>query len=135
MFAPKRRQQIVIDRRTAAQPAISRVLLAQAIDRPRRADPFQGRIQPHRQHYLRIRGRPSGNRIARFDPVVKLAQIQTFDKGPNQPRSMVVRQLTVQIDHVPTQLRAVRTDDPNTLAHRNPLIPTNRIIQQKRDNS
>ena len=131
----KRRQQIVIDRCTAAQPAIGRMLLAQAIDRPRRADPLQRRIKPHRQHHLRIRRRAPGNRVARLDPIVKFAQIQTFDKGPNQPRSVVVRQLAIQVDHLPTQLRAVRTNDPSTLAHRNPPNPTNRIISQQCNNS
>ena len=111
------------------------MLLAQAIDRPRRADPLQRRIKPHRQHHLRIRRRAPGNRVARLDPIVKFAQIQTFDKGPNQPRSVVVRQLAIQVDHLPTQLRAVRTNDPSTLAHRNPPNPTNRIISQQCNNS
>jgi hypothetical protein len=103
-------------------------LLAQSIDRPRRADPLQRRIKPNCQDHPRIRCRPPGNRVARLDPVVKLAQIQTCHKGPHQPCSVVVRQLAVQVDNVPAQLRAVRTDDPNALAHRSPPTPTNRII-------
>jgi hypothetical protein len=43
---------------------------------------------------------PAGNRVTRLDPIVKLAQIQAFDKRPNQPRPVVVRQLAVQIDHI-----------------------------------
>jgi len=113
----------VIDRRTAAQPAIGRVLLAQPVDRPRRADPFQRGIKPNRQYHLGIGCRPPSHRVARLDAVVKLAQIQTFHKGPNQPCSVVVRQLTVQVDHIPAQLCAVRTNDPNTFAHRNPPTP------------
>ena len=123
VLAPKRRQQIVIDRRPAAQPAIGRVLLAQSVDRPRRADPLQCRIKPNCQDHLRIGCRPPGNRVARFDPIVKLAQIQTFHKGPNQPGSVVVRQLAVQIDHLPAQLSAVGTYHPHSLAHHNPPNP------------
>src|SRR6516164_4141471 len=121
--SPKRGQQIVIDRGPAAQPAIGRVLLTQAVDRPRRADPLQRRIKPDRQHHPGIGGRPAGNRVARLDPLVKLAQIQTFDKRPNQPRPVVVWQLAVQIDHVPAQLRPVRADHPHSLAHSGPPLP------------
>jgi len=49
-----------------------------------------------------------------------LVHVPALHKGPHQPRPVVVWQLAVQIDHFPAQLRAVRTDDPNTLAHRNP---------------
>ena len=123
ILAPKLGQQIVVDRRTAAQPAIGRVLLTQAVDRPRRTDPLQCRVQPDRQHHLRIGCRPSGNRVTRLDPVVKLAQIQTFNKRPNQPRPMVVRQLAIQIDHVPAQLSPVWTDHPHTFVHSGPPLP------------
>jgi hypothetical protein len=51
--------------------------------------------------------RPAGNRVTRLDPIVKLAQIQAFDKRPNQPRPVVVRQLAVQIDHIPAQVSSV----------------------------
>jgi hypothetical protein len=61
--------------------------------------------------------RPAGNRVTRLDPIVKLAQIQAFDKRPNQPRPVVVRQLAVQIDHIPAQLSSVWTNDPHPVAH------------------
>src|SRR5690349_9245312 len=67
--------------------------------------------------------RPAGNRVTRLDPIVKLTQIQTFDKRPNQPRPVVVRQLTVQIDHIPAQLSSVWTNDPHPLAHSIPRTP------------
>ena len=133
VLAPKLRQQIVIDRRTPAQSAIGRVLLAQAVDRSCRADPLQRRIEPNRQHHPRIGPhgsspwaegpRSAGNRVTRLDPIVKLAQIQTFDKRPNQPRPVVVRQLAVQIDHVPAQLCAIRADHPHALTHPHPRTP------------
>ena len=40
-----------------------------------------------------------------------------------------------QVDDLPAQLGAVRTDDPNPFAHRCPPTPTNRIIQHSADNS
>ena len=123
VLAPKLSQEVMIDRRPAAQPAISRVLLTQTVDRPRRADPLQRRIEPNRQNHLRISRRTPGNRVARLDPVVKLTQIQTFDKRPNQPRPVIVRQLTVQIDHVPAQLRPVGTNHPYAVGHPNPPSP------------
>jgi hypothetical protein len=51
ILAPKPGQQIVIDR--------SPVLLTQAVNRSRRADPLQRRIKPNRQHNLRIGCRPA----------------------------------------------------------------------------
>jgi len=47
---------------------------------------------------------------------------------------VVVWQLALQIDQIPAQLRAIGTNNPNTLAHRNPPTPTNRIIQWKEGN-
>src|SRR5205823_1547376 len=79
--------------------------------------------------------RTSGNRITRLDPVVKLAQIQPFDKRPDQPRPVVVRQLTVQIDRVPAQLSAVWTDHPNARAHPNPRTPLIGFYRTARTNS
>ena len=113
----------MIDRGAAAQPAIGGVLLTQAVDRSRRADPLQCRVEPNRQDHRRIGCRTAGNRVTRLDPVVKRAQVQTFDKHPNQPRPVVVRQRAVQIDHVPAQLWAVPTDHPHSLVHPHPYSP------------
>ncbi len=107
--------------------------LAQAVDRPRRTDPLERRIEPNRQHHPRIGCRTSGNRVTRLDPVVKLAQIQPFDKRPNQPSPVVVRQLAVQVHHVPAQLCAVRADHSHALAHPHPRTPLMGFLSQRRD--
>jgi TnpA family transposase len=49
--------------------------------------------------------------------LVKLRQIEAFDKAPHHARAMVRRQKPLEIDHIPTQLPSVRPHHPS-FAHR-----------------
>ena len=116
------RQHVVVHRHAAAQPAIRRMMLAQTFDRPRRADPFQRRIQPYRQQHRRIARRTPGRVVARFDAGVEAGQIQTGNERPHQPRPMLRQQLAVQIDHLPAQLTALQTQQSRALARRESFL-------------
>ena len=68
---PDVRERVVVDAHAAAQPAIGVVLLAQARERPCRAHPLEGGVQPQRDEDGGVDGRPAGMALDRPDALVQ----------------------------------------------------------------
>ena len=117
MSEPKVAEPVVVHPDPAAQPAIRNIALAQPVELARRADPFERRVQPQRQINPRVRRRPTRLSLTGQDPAVQRRQIQSLDESPDHPRSMIRRKLAFQIDHVPSQLPAIRYLVPSPTRH------------------
>jgi len=62
---------VVVDAHATGEPAVRVVLLAQAGQRPRRAHPLEGGVQPERDEDGGIDGRPAGVALDRPDAIVQ----------------------------------------------------------------
>lgn len=68
----------------AGEPPIRVMLVAQPIERPRRADPLERRVQPERDEDRQVDRRPAAVALDRPDPGEEGRQIEALDEGPHE---------------------------------------------------
>ncbi len=106
------RKSVVVDRHSAADPAVDIVLLDQPGDRPRAAHPVEGRVQPQGEQDFRGDGGAPAATFQRADVSVHAAQVGPLDPRPHQTRTVPVRQQGLQVAGTQLQLRSVGQQNP-----------------------
>jgi hypothetical protein len=109
LLDPEVGQGVVVDADPATQPAIRVVLVAQAVECPRRADALQRGVQPERDEDGRIDRGPPRVALDRPDPSVERREVEALDEGPHQARPVVGRKEALEIGGPERDLAALRT--------------------------
>ena len=119
---------MIVHRHAPANPAIRRVVLAQAVQFPGAAHAAQRGIQPQRHQYAGIgRGLPRPP-LHRLNPLLQLRQVQAAGILPHDPRLVILRKQVVQgalleLDLIPDRVAQPLGTDPRRLGTLDALAP------------
>ena len=105
------RQRVVVDAHPAADPAVSVIALAQAVDLAGRAHAVYGGPQPQRHQDRRGDGRCATAAGHRLDACIQRRQVHRLHERPHGARPVIGRQQRIQIDRAQLDLVALRRHD------------------------
>src|SRR5664280_1083549 len=111
---PEVGQGVVVDPHAAGDPAVRVVLVTQAVEGPRRADPLEGGVQPERDEDRGVDRRASAVALGRPDPRVEGGEIEALDEGPHQARPVLGRQEALEVGRAQPDLLAARLLEPRS---------------------
>lgn len=101
-------QRLGIHTDAAAQPLIGEMLLAQPHQFAGTADAFNRRIEPKRRQDARVRRRMPRRALDRLNGRMQRRDVQSFDKAPPHPNTVVGRYQIIQANRPQLDLTTFR---------------------------